>query len=830
MGWRFRIECAREIAVEDDRRAEFEEALRTLLDDPRGETSIHIIGPRSDALGQAIDLVRRDAGVPFRTSHPANATRRPRHVMPPDFQHRLFEIQRRASLAQAYGGHHRSLLNNDVAAFRARFPGERAEVDHAVALGREVGQGRLALQASVERSGPASPETTALLRRLVMRWPRFRRGFSHIVDRAIAATGTTVLKPPHLDHRIWRLPPAEAFHLFIDETGSGFDAGDRGAIWGVLVPDSLLAAIPRPSPNFHAVSEPRALIDRTLSELLEYRVGLIGVEAGAFAPISTPGRRWLAGVTELIAWVIRLVPLADGRPTRLVIHVEQRGDHVAGEEWEALPTALLSQLARYAPARADALDLARVTVEAKSAEGGWVDAIAHTWGGTGADAEGRRRMLELDRFVVGPLGYDLRRLYDLGVFQGAPPVAVWRRVVGSAASFRKDHVVHAVLERVADEVRRRPPIWRQLLDATLDALHRPELTLSAVSEEVAWLDRAIPDSISLMPPARLAWALTVLAEENHAGDTAEPSLFGAIAELCDELFEEDPVLVALADLHVAVAHTNRFEFDAAEQAVVAWRDRPLSVGGLRVHGRMRSACGQHAAFRGDPAAAEVRFREAIALFQRLSDPAAAAPDLTRTRIYRAIAAMDDPGRPDAEVEALVSEAVGDGLEDALERAFEDDAPGSRFIRHLLSRLAVTGRAPGRRLAAILGARSGDVRRAPFPAGLDFPELLTWRYRVACFSQAGEVAAARESTEKVRAGIEEALTGGPALRLVAMAVDASLPPPHRLHAQGDAAQAVQALRSAMPRAGAVLDTLERALRTGPAGDLRVLSAVLPFTFR
>ena len=67
------------------------------------------------------------------------------------------------------------------------------------------------------------------------------------------------------------------------------------------------------------------------------------------------GEQWIDAVTEIIAWVIRLLPAEE--PTTLTVHVEQRVPHVAGSEQSRIERLLLQSLAQVAPKRAKNITL-----------------------------------------------------------------------------------------------------------------------------------------------------------------------------------------------------------------------------------------------------------------------------------------------------------------------------------------------------------------------------------------------------------------------------------------------------------------------------------------
>lgn len=840
MDWKITATRRRTVECREDSAPAFEGAIREALCDPWDYLSLHVEGPDSVALDRALDDLRAETPVRINRAAPFVASPRdnePHAPHAPDLHH----IVRAASLAFAYGGAPARELQVILARHAERYPSpdEARRVDTAVREGRSQGALRIELHQAIERQGVDAPIVEDLLRRAIRRYPRARGSFQNIVDRARRAAGQAILGPTIHDHRVWTLPPSDVWHLFIDETGAHFDATPSGgAIWGVLVADGLLSRMARPPEDFHAVEETGDDIDRVVADLLAHRVGLVGVEAAGFAPISDPSRRWLAGITDLLDWVLRLLPLAsDGGLTTLHVTVEQRGPHADGEVWEALPTALLAQLSRYHPERADAIDLPPIRVSRKHACGAWVDAIAHAWGGSGREARERRELLELNRFIIGAGGLELRRLFDHGLGRGTLSIPTWRACLAVQDASRTQHVVHSLLERLATRAREAPDLWEQLLDATLAALHQGQLGLHQLGLEVAWLERARPDGSTLRPVARLAWSLARLAMQNRHGQLGDDATFETIAALSDRLVDEVPQLAALADLHVAVTHTNRFDFARAEATLAPWLARPEGIGGRAVHARIRSSLGQHAAFRRDFARSDAYFTEAIAGFSALSDPREAAQELSRTRLYRAVAAMDDP--------ACSDENALERLLEALEAPTRDLADPTT-VHHLASLAATnitTGSSPWRahvllRFMASHRPRAASLRATLAPALVrleppdgrpGFPWPLIWLYRALILRRSGaEAAAIMRAARFAREGLT---TGeGPTLAFIEWTVEAALLAPGDRTAHRDAAEAMDELKAALPAISRPISQLRAWLLRAGEDPQSLLEAVLPFNFR
>jgi len=402
--------------------------------------------------------------------------------------------------------------------------------------------------------------------------------------------------------------------------------------------------------------------------------------------------------------------------------------------------------------------------------------------------------------------------------------------VHAAPRYGHDHVIHEILNRLGDIARAQPPIWRRLLDATLDALHSPDADITGLGQEIAWLDRALPPETALRPKAHLAWSLAVIAEENHVGDLGSQDLFATVAALAEQLFDEDPALVGLAELHVAVAHTNRFDFEAASLALARWQQLPPSVGGLKLHAMIHSSLGQHAAFRGQHAEAEQWFETALHLIDRLSDPDERAHERERTAIYRAISAMDDDSVSDAQALAFVEEALGMPAEDAVTTLGNAASHGDRFKLHALCRFAATPRATAVPVRAGLAEAAHAVGAPHALSSTAFPWPLIWAYRAIFFGETAHADAAARATRLALAGATVWDNAGPTLHLIGLAIEAALlKPGGRLNAD-DLRDVAAALQATLPLARDRIARLEAWASRAGTDPLVLLDAILPFNFR
>jgi hypothetical protein len=211
--------------------------------------------------------------------------------------------------------------------------------------------------------------------------------------------------------------------------------------------------------------------------------------------------------------------------------------------------------------------------------------------------------------------------------------------------------------------------------------------LQRLSREIAWLSKWRPAEGCLPLEVEFLWKTAQLAEGNHYGEVAS-QMVGELTEQGNRLLEERAPLVCWADLHRAVAHTNRFEFELATQALARWKTEPPRVAGLQLWGRVQSSFGQHAAFQGRHAEAREHFQLALMAFDELSDQTSAALDRMQTGTYFAINEMDDPEADPLRIRAAVERVTGN-LTDAVPRLARSASRADQYVHHLLLRWMVT---------------------------------------------------------------------------------------------------------------------------------------------
>ncbi len=655
-------------------------------------------------------------------------------------------------------------------------------------------------------------------------------------------TASTTLPQSPLQHRhdtmggpnkvlhpndIRSLHPASQWVLVVDETGESFDeisssiSNSRvGRFVGILTP-SMEAVLPPLRRRWHAVDVIDPVeIDQVVQTVLDAPVGVLGIDVRSLP--ATSGERWMDGVALLIDWALRLVPV-EGK-CRMQVCVEQRTIFHRGQSWEIVRRECLRRLALTYPLRAMQIDLRIITIEkTDSSIEGYADAIAFTWAQTNDCSKARLKQSGLlgTCLLDSAAGADARAmLHAWDAFaQGVHlPPALWWDLVVSPDVRNPAAILSAFLHLVGQEAQKEkePKLWGQLLGEVKSRMAATPVDLRRLAAAVDWLQRYQPDNAVILPALRMVWLTVQLARANHLGEI-EHKWQTELESLGNRLFDEAAPLVCHADLHRAVAATNRFDFENAGQALTRWRDVAPAVPGLQYWGQIQSSFGQHAAFLGDNTRAIPLFREAMAAFERLSDPQSKQRDRLQTGAYLAIALMDDPATDAGEVRRAVEFVIGK-LPDAAVRLAASDNPNDRYAHHLLLRGLIQRDDPAVAQKYIEQRESWQTREGhPWP--------LIQLYRGILLRETDPEAAVKLALD----GADRAFSAqqGPTVNVIgaccrAVAAAWGTPWP-----EGE--KELARLKSQLPAAADRIDLLTGALQS-PEDPLDLLRGVLPFNFR
>ena len=615
-------------------------------------------------------------------------------------------------------------------------------------------------------------------------------------------------------------PPSTCWQIAIDESGDDFgpDAATsssrrRGRFVAVAVPTN-----PAPLsklPGWHAADclDP-AEIDRVAQAILDAPVGVFGIEVTSL-PI-VPGERWNDGVLAVIDWILRLLPV-DG-PTRIEVMVENRGVAVADQHWATMARDSLRRLALAFPLRAAEIDLEIVVVSKNGCDwNGYADAVAFTWGSPVPESKDRLRTSGwLDTCLLERNGGGLIAAWDLAAQGLDISPSVWWQLVTAVENHEPSSLVHALLSSVGAEMASDAQRWRTSLMEVRQHMALGPVDLNRLAAAVDWLQVHQPEAVSMPLSLRLLWLTVKLANANHHGQT-EAAWESELADISDRLLEESAPLVCHADLHRAVACTNRFDFEGASTALKRWEAQPTAVPGLRYWAQVRSSLGQHAAFQGDNRSAVNFFDGALSAFARLSDAEVSAKDCEQTGIYRAIAMMDDQSVGDAEVLKAVESVVGP-IDQAICELAKSGHASNRYKHHVLLRWMVH-RPDQTKIESYL------KEQADWQSGTGHPWPIIECYRgILLRGQSPDTA-----RDLVRNGADLAfaVNQGPTVQLIGACCRAIA------HSWGDtwpnAHEEIATFRANLPNTSQRIDALKRWLHE-PSDPVTILKEILPFNFR
>ena len=485
------------------------------------------------------------------------------------------------------------------------------------------------------------------------------------------------------------LNPAPKWTILIDETGSEFgsDANERanskkGKFVALVMPTETAPLKPLPK-DWHATEcEEIDEINQVFQAVLDAEVGIFGVSINCL-PV-TPGERWMDGTALTMDWVLRLLPV-DG-PTKVEILIEQRGRFPHGMTWDLVERQIMRRLAIAYPNRASKIELTiRTITKSGSPFNGYVDAVAYTWAGTMKTSKARLHQSQLLSNCLLEIDSDhLLSLWDNFTQGVALPPEMWWDILPESQI--PSSLTFNFLNLVGEEASKNATLWEGYLNECRRQMSMGPVDLEKLWLAIDWLQTHQSSETVIPPLMELCWLTVKLAHTNHTGAT-ETALESKITSLSSHLVEENAPMVCHADLHLAVARTNRYEFAGASASLEKWGDLPVAVPGLQYWGQIKSSLGQHAAFLGRNPEAVAFFVEAIAAFDQLSDPLIRQKETIQTSCHKAISMMDEPIFSDKEVRGAVQSVIG-YLPTVANKLATDSSPASRYAHHLLLRWLV----------------------------------------------------------------------------------------------------------------------------------------------
>lgn len=646
-----------------------------------------------------------------------------------------------------------------------------------------------------------------------------------------SGVGEPVAVPVAHPNSLPRLFPSESWTFLVDETGGDAANPELGF---VLVAVAAGADLPALQSGWHGA---RAQFDevRRVRDLLLFRdgkrdVGVLGIKAGALC--RTEFTQWLNGIRTLLDLALRLLPVEGD--TRIDVRVENRGAFIpeaSGLLGEIVKHAVNS-LAHAFPEKARRIKTASGRFVGKGKPGtpvvaadsleAYPDCVAYIWGGSSVKvllddskwegacllstpAEGLRGAIEL-----------IQRERDL-----TPDL--WTALVSATEAANPNSFVAALLRVLGAEARADTLLWKKFLDHVTRHLDSKAIDMDKLAAQLNWLKASQPDGARLPETLRLLWLSAQLAEDNHLGRVCDnAAAFAEFKALCDKLFDVDAKLVCKAELHLAVACTNGFDFRTAQETVARWENQPAAVPGKRYYAQWLSTKGQHLAFFGDNAAAVPLFRQALSTFRELArdNNEDLSLDLAQTSAYLVTARMDLDPCGSAEFDAELAAYLGAAPEIAANVLARSRDLASAYRHHILLRWLMTpaGAASAAR-QAYLDGKADWAEGAPWHPW----ELIAFYRALLLPDDAPERAACL-----VRA-LALANAGGPTLRVIAAVILGTILLTDKARVPEYEALVADVV-ARLPRLGAARAAALKAQAAAPAAPLALAAAVLPFNFR
>ncbi len=542
------------------------------------------------------------------------------------------------------------------------------------------------------------------------------------------------------------LEAARNWDILIDETGEAFGPevdqvglGDNalGRIAALALPVDRVK-LPRLRKGFHARSEEPEDVDKAMKDLLRQPVGVLGFTQKD----AIPGldRNWVSGVVTLMRWVLRLLPVdhpetetVPGESARITFHIENRSEYTAGVDLFVVARLLRAEMAELDPRFAQVNLEARFITKDGHRANGYIDALAYTWGSQAAVNRDRLRRSRLQgHCLLRPSDEAMERLYLLLDRHRELEPSEWYTLVSHLQDEPAGSLAREISQQLGGTLKSDAGRWKRYLAYVQSLMQRKDYVLAELCNALDWLAEWQPAEQQLPPRLQLLWRSASLARHNHMGAVALEDVRACLA-LSRDLREEAAAECCEADLRVAVAATNSFDFESAFGALNDWVGLPAAVPGLRNWAKVQSSLGQHAAFLGEFEDALNFWRVASEAFARLSDASEKQREARQTGTYRLLACIDQmvaDSAAELDFSARWQELTGLAPSAFIKRP-EVREDGPRFEHHLLVRAMVALPGLESEIAAYL-----DIEKFWF-SGIGHPWPLINAYRAALLHRAGK---------------------------------------------------------------------------------------------
>lgn len=506
---------------------------------------------------------------------------------------------------------------------------------------------------------------------------------------------------------IQNLPHKPSWDLLIDESGSSFSADgnrDKSYFVGVLAPSYRTTSTASVEPlATHATEVSIDTKFNTLKSLIQRPDwSIFGIRLSNV--IAVQGEQWIDGVTELISWVIRLLPVSE--PTILKVFVEQREPHVAGSEQSRIERVLLQNLAKINSIRANLLtldirlvykykpNLERVSL-AKGEEYpthpwlAYADLLANLW--YSQEKVYKTWLKEsnlLHQFLHNDLSPQHQRLLD--VYLREPHTMLsgedWSLLVKDSLH-TKSSVLQYINTLWKERTQKDIHQWNQCMNEVQQHLYSKAIHMPTLMAQSQWLKEVNAKQIySLSQRDALVFDTCQLANNNHMGLVISLQDITKLQEKQKNLEYEDIRLLCLLDTHLAVQLTHTFTFDSALTLLRRWEQEDTKTIGVRYKGYVLSSIGQMLAFQDKTTDAISYFNQALALFDRLSSPMEANMEKRQTQSYKVIAMIDDRSfSTDAIEKEMLLLSPAQDMSELCRYILHEQTDANKYVHHIFLR-------------------------------------------------------------------------------------------------------------------------------------------------
>ncbi len=616
------------------------------------------------------------------------------------------------------------------------------------------------------------------------------------------------------------LKPAKKWTILFDETGKEFTRtapSKRSSIGkGVflIVPDYV--KLPDLERNWHASERTYEEIVKVIRQIKKVPCAVLGIPVTALPEIDR--NKWLSCVEILLDLLLRLLPVEEN--TEINLLVEQKGEYNQTNylTLDETCTASLILLARSNKEKANKIKIAgKFVTKNEHPWNGYVDAAAFIWG-----SPKHKDLLHYTQWEDLCLqnGKNIKRLcaaLDYFFLNHSLKPNDWNDLITDAINQKELSLSWTLLNKLGEKTSQNITLWEQYLNYTVEHLNSKAINMRTLGVKTSWLEQWRPDNRALPPRLRLLWLTTKLAEENHCGKIDSfPEYQAELKSLMTQLHDEDAPLTCDAALHLAVSHTDMFDFEGAKKLLEPWHDVKPAVPGLKLYGRLLSSHAQHEAFTDNTQAAINYFTSAFHAFGQLSDNKSAKLDIDQTCAYLLTVLMDS----DQDIRSafnIFSSKYFDGSPDDiapyLATSIEDE---EKYKHYILLRFLVSQHASRKEVNAYFSMKD------KWRVGFGHPWELIEFYR-ACLCDDRE-----EKLKRLNSAYEIAMTGSGPMHVIAAVIAGA-----RLLLEPDGRDEylslVEQCRAEIPLLGARADILlEHPEKQYP--PLILAEKVLPFNFR